>query len=80
MQANGKKSGKRPNCIKCIHYYVTHIHNKPHGCRAMGFKCIQNPAVLVFSSSHMECQLFQAKPSASQNKKGRGSSGGGIVA
>ena len=80
MQANGKTTGKRPNCIKCIHYFVTHNHAKPHGCRAMGFKCMQNPADMVFSSSRMECQLFQAKPTANKNKKGRGGSGGGIVA
>lgn len=80
MQSNNKQSGKRPSCIKCIYYYVTHDHDKPHGCRAMGFKSQQNPAAMVFASSRIECQFFQSKIKKSGRKNGSGGSGGGLVA
>jgi len=82
MLPNNKQVNKRPSCIKCIHYYVTHDHDKPHGCKAMGFKSMQNPAVMVFASSRIECQLFQSKIKNKQNNNTSesGNSGGGIVA
>jgi len=46
----------------------------------MGFKSMQNPAAMVFASSRMECQLFQAKQASPKNNTGKGGSGGGIVA
>jgi len=44
----------------------------------MGFKSKQNPAIMVFASSGIDCQVFKAK----QNKNtGRsGGSKGGILA
>lgn len=66
----------RPNCIQCIHYFVTHNHAKPHGCRGLGFKSAHNPAAVVFASSGLECQLFVLK----KKKNESGGSRGGIVA
>lgn len=51
----------RPNCIRCVHYFVTHNPVKPFGCRGLGFKSSQNPAAVVFASSGIECQLFVLK-------------------
>jgi hypothetical protein len=50
-----------PNCLKCIHYYITHEPSMPYGCQAMKFKSARNPAQLVFASSGMHCQLFRPK-------------------
>ena len=80
MQSNNKQSDKRPSCLKCFYYYVTHDYEKPYGCRAMGFKSAQNPAAMVFASSRIECQLFQSKITKTNSKTGSGSSGGGRVA
>ncbi len=68
----------RPSCIQCIYYYVTHDPQQPYGCRSMGFKSTQNPAVMVFSSSGVECQLFQQKQKNIIIKSKNGT--GGLVA
>lgn len=70
----------RPSCIKCVHYYVTHDPVTPYGCRGMGFKSAQNPAVMVFSSSGIECQIFKRKSFPNGKKTDSGGSRGGLVA
>jgi len=52
---------ERPNCMTCLHFYVTHEPAFPYGCRALGFKSTQYPAITVFTSSGMHCQLFVRK-------------------
>lgn len=68
----------RPVCVRCIHYFVTYEPSRPHGCRAMGFKSRQNPAVVVFRNSGVSCQMFREK--RPDDEKNPGSSRGGIVA
>ncbi|WP_456431016.1 uracil-DNA glycosylase [Thermosulfuriphilus sp.] len=50
-------------CLKCRHYYLTWDPRFPHGCRAFGFKAAGPPSQLVFKSSGVSCQLFEAKGS-----------------
>jgi hypothetical protein len=50
-----------PNCLKCIHYFITHDPGRPYGCRAMAFKSRTNPARLVCESSGIICQLYTPK-------------------
>ncbi|PIE70969.1 MAG: uracil-DNA glycosylase [Deltaproteobacteria bacterium] len=52
---------KRINCYKCRHYFVTWDNQRPHGCRAMGFKSIQIPSMVVLKSSGVPCHLFEQK-------------------
>jgi len=61
MTDHGKSAGKPPNCFRCRHFFITHESTRPYGCRVMGFKSLQMPAVAVRSSSGLECQLFSAK-------------------
>lgn len=72
----------RPNCIKCVHYYVTHNPAQPYGCRGLGFKSTQNPAAMVFASSGIECQIFKEKKQHKQKSKNNNSGGsrGGLIA
>ena len=72
----------RPNCMKCVYYYVTHDPVQPQGCRGLGFKSVQNPAAMVFASSGMECHLFTEKKTKKQNSDNNSSGGsrGGLVA
>lgn len=51
----------RPDCYRCIHFYITHEPSHPYGCRAMGFKSAQLPSITVYGSSGMDCQLFSRK-------------------
>jgi hypothetical protein len=53
--------GKRIACMKCRYYQVTWDPHQPYGCRAHGFKSPRNPAIIVYESSGIECQLFQEK-------------------
>jgi hypothetical protein len=48
-------------CQKCKYYYVTWEPNKPHGCKAYGFKSQAIPSVVVKQSSNMPCSFFTPK-------------------
>lgn len=52
---------KQVNCLACRHFYITYEPAYPYGCKALGFKSLQYPAVLVFTSSGIHCQAFTAK-------------------
>ncbi|HJE02795.1 MULTISPECIES: uracil-DNA glycosylase [Arcobacteraceae] len=52
---------KRVVCQKCIHYFVTWEQNKPHGCKAYGFKSQVLPSIVVKNSSQDDCNLFVKK-------------------
>lgn len=54
---------KKINCRRCEYYFVTWESQRPHGCRAYGFKSPQIPSLLVFKSSGMDCNMFKEKPS-----------------
>lgn len=46
------------DCYKCKYYYVTWEKKFPHGCRAMKFKSLQFPSIVVFTSSGRPCLLY----------------------
>jgi hypothetical protein len=52
---------ERPNCLGCLHFYITHEPAHPYGCKALGFKSLQYPAMVVFASSGIHCQAFVPK-------------------
>ena len=52
---------ERPNCLACLHFYITHQPQHPYGCRALGFKSLQYPSMVVFASSGIHCQAFTVK-------------------
>jgi hypothetical protein len=58
-------------CIKCRFYQVTWEPRQPYGCLAHGFKSPKNPALVVFESSGIECQLFEPKPNHKDTKTQR---------
>ncbi len=50
------------DCYGCDHYFVTWDAQRPHGCRAMGFKSRLFPATLVrICSDGMACRLYTEK-------------------
>ena len=52
------------SCHKCLHYYVTWDPQFPHGCRIMGFKGRQMPAIQVRRTMHgKDCLFFEVKKS-----------------
>jgi len=52
---------RRIICQRCKHYYVTWEKNKPHGCRAYGFKSQNLPSVVVKQSSGSDCNFYEDK-------------------
>ncbi|MCK9472573.1 uracil-DNA glycosylase [Sulfurimonas sp.] len=52
---------KRINCRRCQYYYVTWEAQRPHGCKAYGFKSSQIPSLLVFQSTGSDCTMFKEK-------------------
>lgn len=53
--------GEAVSCRRCRHYVLTWEPAQPYACRAHGFKSRKNPALVVFESSGMECQLFDPR-------------------
>jgi len=52
---------RRIICQRCVHYYVTWEKNKPHGCRAYGFKSQIVPSTVVRQSSGAQCNFYEDK-------------------
>jgi hypothetical protein len=51
-------------CQKCRFYFITWQQNKPHGCKAYGFKSKQIPSLVVMQSSGIKCSFYQQKESS----------------
>ncbi len=58
-----------PACLKCVHYHLTWDAHAPYGCRAHGFKSSRNPALMVYETSGLACQLFKRKQSSKPEHK-----------
>jgi hypothetical protein len=56
-----EKTPGKVACIKCRFYQITWEPRNPYACTAHGFKSHRNPALVVFESSGIECQLFAPK-------------------
>ena len=52
---------KKIICQKCTNYFVTWEAEKPHGCKAYGFKSKVIPSIVVKNSSGENCKLFVEK-------------------
>jgi hypothetical protein len=46
------------HCRDCVHYFITHEPETPHGCRRYRFKSRQMPAITVLQSSDLPCQFY----------------------
>ena len=64
MAARPSGQNERPDCLHCVHYFVTWETDRPRGCRAYEFKSAELPSDVVFSSSGERCQYFERKPGA----------------
>ena len=50
-----------PDCLHCVHYFVTWEADRPRGCHAYEFKSTELPSELVQASSGEPCKLFERK-------------------
>lgn len=59
----------KPNCNKCIHYFITFDPKAPKGCRKFQIKSSQLPSVIVKQANHgQECMGHSPKPSRDKEK------------
>ncbi len=61
MTARSSRDDDRPDCLHCVHYFVTWESDRPRGCRAYEFKSSELPSEVVLSSSGERCRLFERK-------------------
>jgi len=52
---------RRIICQRCKFYYVTWEKNKPHGCKAYGFKSQNLPSIVVRQTSGNICNFYEDK-------------------
>jgi hypothetical protein len=59
----GKKSpdDKDVNCRRCRHYFITYDSRFPYGCRVIGFKSRDIPAMVVYRDSGAACHMYSPK-------------------
>lgn len=60
---------ERPDCLHCVHYFVTWEPDKPRGCRAYEFKAAELPSEVVLASSGESCQFFTRVPDRPKRAK-----------
>lgn len=57
-----RPKGRPPNCLKCVHYFVTWDKNFPRGCRAFGVKTRSMPSESVYRATGRHCPAFSPSP------------------
>ena len=70
MEAGVGDMREIPQCRGCTHFYITYNPSRPYGCRAMRFTSRRNPALVVYESSGLICQLYTPRPDG-PGKKGK---------
>ncbi len=53
---------ERPQCSSCSSYHMTWEPEKPHGCRAFGFKSAALPSRVVEENSGKPCGYYEERP------------------
>ena len=51
-----------PACQRCVHYWVTHQPQHPHGCRAFQLLSRRLPSIEVRATTGQDCAAFEPKP------------------
>jgi len=49
------------HCSRCVHYWITHAPQHPHGCRAFGVKSSRLPMIEIREASGTDCEAFEPK-------------------
>ncbi len=61
MKNNYKGNSSLKTCNGCFFYYITHIQQRPHGCKKFGFLSKNLPYLVVKQSSGTECAYYTSK-------------------
>ncbi len=63
-----QKKSRTPDCLHCVHYFVTWEPDRPRGCHAYEFKSAELPSEVVAVASGEPCQLFERNTPAGGSK------------
>jgi hypothetical protein len=62
----------RPDCHRCLHYFVTWDDHFPRGCRRMRFKSRRFPSAEVRQAMNgRDCELFELRSPSRTLKNSR---------
>ena len=61
MRYSSKEKKEIKTCNGCIFYYITHIQQRPYGCKKFGFLSKNLPYLVVKQSSGTECAYYTSK-------------------
>ncbi|MFW6215105.1 MAG: hypothetical protein ACOC45_04080 [Alkalispirochaetaceae bacterium] len=50
-----------PDCLTCVHFYVTWNKRFPRGCRLFGLQSRELPSHVVFRNTQRHCPAYQRK-------------------
>ena len=59
----------RVNCNKCKYFYITWDPRFPRGCKYFGFKSADMPSVAVYTSTGLQCIVYEEKEEKSKQKE-----------
>ena len=55
---------RAPDCLKCLHFFVTWDPAFPRGCRVFGVKTRNLPSLEVRSATGRDCPAYEDGPAA----------------
>ena len=59
-----------PNCMKCIHFFITHDQKTPKGCKIYNIQSQSMPSQVVKRANNgSDCIGFKPKPQKKTNTK-----------
>ncbi|OQY38225.1 MAG: hypothetical protein B6229_06440 [Spirochaetaceae bacterium 4572_7] len=65
---------KRPDCTKCIYYYITLDERHPKACKIFNIKSLHVPSADIKRFTGHECPVFKERPCENKKKMYRESS------
>ncbi len=68
MNFGNDKPMSNPDCWKCRYFFITFEKHHRYGCRAMGFKARELPALEVMQADGSPCLSFSQKPPEEQSQ------------
>ena len=69
MNSGNGRSSSYPDCWKCSHFFITFEKNHRYGCRAIGFKSRELPAIEVLQTRVKVCATMGEVVLYEDNKK-----------
>ncbi|MFW6338533.1 MAG: hypothetical protein ACOC25_06355 [Alkalispirochaetaceae bacterium] len=57
-----EKRERPPDCLSCVHFYVTWNPSFPRGCRVFGLQSRELPSRVVYRNTGHHCPSYRRRP------------------